>query len=117
MTAGSHSVAPQVRPADREDRVARRFKLMAVGAFVLLTASVRLYFIHCYAIDLPYSDQWDSEAWTWLRPFHTGSVNWDILFAPHNEHRIVLVRILSLLLFAGNNDQWDNLVSCCFDAL
>lgn len=90
----------------------------ALGVIVfLLIACWRLVLVHEFAIDLPYSDQWDSEAWTWFRPFQLHGINWPILFAPHNEHRIALYRLVSLVLFVGNDHQWDNLVSCTFNAI
>jgi hypothetical protein len=86
-----------------------------VALFFALVLTLRLFLVHLYGVDLPYSDQWDSEGWNWLKPYQEGGIAWNILFLPHNEHRIVLVRLLSLALFALNNDQWDNLVSATFD--
>lgn len=100
-----------------EHLLIRRGGLCAIVLFFLLVTSIRLFFLHLYGSDLAYSDQWDSEGWNWLKPYQEGSVNWSVLFLPHNEHRIVFVRLLSLALFALNNGQWDNFVSATFDVL
>ena len=93
-------------------------RLAQVAAFFALVTSLRLLFVHLYGVDLPYSDQWDSEGWNWLKPYQEGSgINWHVLFLPHNEHRIVFVRLLSLALFLLNSHQWDNLISATLDVL
>jgi len=84
---------------------------LATVLFFLLVASLRLSLIYFFGFDSPYSDQWDAEGWTWLRPYQEGHIDWRTLFAPHNEHRIAWARLVSLALFALNNEQWDNLVS------
>lgn len=90
-------------------------RLVTTALFFLLVTSLRLCLLYVYGFDSPYSDQWDAEGWTWLRPFHGGSIDWSVLFQAHNEHRIALMRLMSLPLFALNNDQWDNLVSATFN--
>ena len=94
-----------------------RQKLLATTFFFLVVASLRLFLIHMFAFDSPYSDQWDAEGWSWLRMFQNGQLEWSHVFEPHNEHRIVMVRAVSLGLFVLNNGQWDNLVSATFSTL
>src|SRR6185369_9171275 len=56
-------------------------RLAQVAAFFALVTSLRLLFVHLYGVDLPYSDQWDSEGWNWLKPYQEGSgINWHVLF-------------------------------------
>jgi len=50
----------------------------------LLVASWRLFLVYVYGQDSPYSDQWDAEGWTLLRPLHAGRIDWSIVFSPHN---------------------------------
>ncbi|HEX6833968.1 MAG TPA: hypothetical protein VF132_10590 [Rudaea sp.] len=88
---------------------------LVLSGLMILTA--RLLAARLFASDLPYWDQWDSEGWLLLKPFHEHGIPWDILFSAHNEHRIVLSRLITMTLFALNNDQWDNLVSLAANAL
>src|SRR6478736_245918 len=92
-------------------------KLLATAFFFLVVASLRMYLLHLFAVDSPYSDQWDAEGWSLLRLFQNGQLGWGQLFEAHNEHRIVMVRMVSLGLFLLNNGQWDNLVSAIFSTL
>ena len=94
-----------------------RQKLGATAFFFLAVVSLRLFMIHLFAVDSPYSDQWDAEGWNLLRMFQNGQLEWGKLFEAHNEHRIVMVRLVSLGLFLLNNGQWDNLVSATFSTL
>lgn len=57
---------------------------------------------------VPLSDQWDGEGLGLFRPWLDGTLGWSDLFAPHNEHRIVLTRLADLALFAagGNWNPW-----------
>lgn len=86
-----------------------------VTLFFAIVASSRLFFVHLYGSDVPYSDQWDSDGWNWLKDYQDGRLDWGVLFLPHNEHRIALVRLIMLGLFAANDHQWDNLVESVFD--
>jgi hypothetical protein len=83
--------------------------------FFFVVVSVRLGILHWFGVDSPYSDQW-GEVWSWLRPFSDGHTDWSMLIAPHNEHRIMWVRLVALALFILNNRQWDNLVAAGLDA-
>ena len=90
-------------------------------AFVLLVfaaiALSHLVLLHLFASDLPRWDQWDGEAQVVLRPFELHELTLKLLFAPHNEHHIVITKLATLGLYALNNHQWDNLVSVVFNAL
>jgi hypothetical protein len=83
----------------------------------LTIAASRLACLAFFGSDLPYSDQWDSEGWNWLRPFQNGTLDWNTLWLPHNEHRIAFVRLETLALFLLNDRQWDNLVAATANAL
>ncbi len=80
---------------------------------LLLIASIlilpRIYYVEHFASPLPFWDQWDSEWLGLLKPWMNGNWEAKLLLAPHNEHRIVPTRILTLLIFnmAG---EWNNLV-------
>lgn len=79
------------------------------GAFIAvfgLVAGARLWVIDRSGSQVPILDQWDAEGAFLLKPFVEGSLRLTDLFAPHNEHRLVLTRLWSLLLFVLNG-QWD----------
>lgn len=75
------------------------------GGFFLLWAA-HLYWIHHYATNIPFWDQWGAEGARLLRPYFSGELSWSALFAPHNEHRIFTHRVLTLGLVELNG-QWD----------
>jgi hypothetical protein len=109
------AAAATANPAPVRPRLVDRLGVTAL--VFLLVLATRLYLIHRFATDLPYSDQWDSEIWDGLRPFANGAIDWPTLFAAHNEHRIALVRLVALPQFALNEHQWDNLVQVTCNAL
>ena len=59
----------------------------------------KLWLIAAYGSSTPFWDQWD-EAAKLFRPYVTGDLKLADLFAAHNEHRIVLTRLLHLAQFA-----------------
>lgn len=76
------------------------------GALFALVVGCRLLLIDHYASDVPILDQWDAEGAFLLKPFVEGSLHLGDLFAAHNEHRIVLTRLWTLLWY-WLNGQWD----------
>jgi hypothetical protein len=50
------------------------------------------------------------------RPWLSGELKW-ILFAAHNEHRIFVSRMLSLILFWIGGDHWNPLLQMRVNAL
>jgi hypothetical protein len=92
-------------------------RVLSLVLFFLLVASARLFCLHLYGGDIPYSDQWDSEGWNWLKAYQEGKLDWNVLFLPHNEHRVAFVRLWVLALFSLNDHQWDNLVETSASAL
>ena len=76
-------------------------------ALCLIMIGSRYWLIDHYGSDLSYWDQWDAEWNTLFRPYLSGTLSVNDLLAPHNEHRVLLSRLLSLgLLFI--NGQWDS---------
>lgn len=86
---------------------------LVVFALVLAT---RLYYVEHFAVSLPFWDQWDSEGDFLIHPYVEGSLAFETLWAPHNEHRILPTRLTSLLLFEATG-EWNNLNSARFNAL
>ncbi|MFL6538960.1 MAG: hypothetical protein ACJ8JD_12360, partial [Chthoniobacterales bacterium] len=87
--------------------------LIAVFAIVL---GARLWLIDRTGSEVPILDQWDAEGAFLLKPFVQGSLRLADLFAPHNEHRLVLTRLWSLLLFVLNG-QWDPFLEIVVNAV
>ncbi len=65
---------------------------------------------------LPFFDQWHGEGKNLLLPYLEGRLGWQDLVAPHNQHRILLTRLLVLGLFSING-QWDAQVEMIAAAL
>ena len=76
----------------------------------------RLWLISVFGTALPFLDQWDGEAAALFKPWLNGTFHWSDLFLPHNEHRIVLSRLLALGLLQLNG-QWDSLLEMAANAL
>jgi hypothetical protein len=74
---------------DVASRRAAWFVWLCWGGLTLLTGGLVLWF----GITIPFWDEWDA-----LVPFITAErpVNWQTLWAPHNEHRIVIPRLILL---------------------
>jgi hypothetical protein len=80
----------------------RWFAAVALIALALPPAAV-LHLIASRAVNVPYSDEWSLVLF--VLKAHAGTVSWSDLWAQHNEHRIVSLRLISLLLlpFTGFN--------------
>lgn len=82
------------------------FGLMFGIAFVALLA--RLLYVQFFTAPMPYWDQWDGEGASALRPWLDGTLQWHMLLAPHNEHRILPTRLVTLATYCLTG-QWNNL--------
>ncbi|WP_162951447.1 hypothetical protein [Mycobacterium paragordonae] len=68
--------------------------LLAIACTVF---GAKLIFISVLGSPMPLIDQWDAEAANLYAPYLHGSLSFGDLFAPHNEHRLFLTRLLTLL--------------------
>lgn len=75
---------------------------LAVFTAVLLA---RLWLVLSAGGPVPYWDEW-AQARDLFLPWLDGTLGWHDLFAPHNEHRPVLTRLLALGLFVLNDHVW-----------
>ena len=82
-------------------------RLFHWAALAFLIGGARLWTISVYGSPLPILDQWDVEGGTVLRDWFNGRLTLASFFEPHNEHRPVCTKILSLLLVLLNG-QWDS---------
>lgn len=83
----------------------RKFATALIALFVVVFGA-RLWLIDVVSSPVPFWDQWDAEGGKIFKPFLLGNLSWSQFFAPHNEHRIVLTRFLTLGLFRLNG-MWD----------
>lgn len=98
------------------DAAVRRVRRALLASVVLVVAGARLWMIGGYGSDLPFWDQWDAEAERLFLPYFSGSLRVQDWFAPHNEHRIPLTRLLSFALMRLDG-QWDARVQMAVNAL
>ena len=84
-------------------------KWLRLGGLFLSVVGARLWLISKYGNSVPFWDQWDAEAAGLIQPILHRSFHWEVLFASHNEHRILCTRVIALLLFYMNR-QWDPLL-------
>ncbi|MDP9097541.1 MAG: hypothetical protein M3N48_00910 [Verrucomicrobiota bacterium] len=93
-------------------RAARWMQWLALIAFII---GARLWLISGYGSALPILDQWEAEAGSLFKPWLENTLRCSDLFASHNEHRIVLTRLLALGLLQANG-QWDALLEITVNA-
>lgn len=95
----------------RRDRSA----LVLIAAVACTVLGAKLITISAVGSSMPIMDQWDAEAARLYSPYLTGTLSFADLFAPHNEHRIFLQRVLALVHFelAG---EWNPRLEMVFQA-
>jgi len=100
-------------------RFARLFRLIPLAAGILLAVfllGMRWDYIGRFASDLPVWDQWDAEGLHLLAPWKEHRPLWPEIFQAHNEHRVVLTKLVNLALTAANG-CWDQRVESVFNSL
>lgn len=90
--------------------------LLAAAGVFLIVLGARLWLVQAFGSDLPFWDQWGAEATRLYIPYFRETLSLGDLFAPHNEHRILLTRIFSLGLLLLNG-TWDPLLQMALNAL
>jgi hypothetical protein len=79
--------------------------LLGAGAFAIVCGA-SLFTVDRWAFSHPFWDAWH-DGQELLKPFVQGRLRFLDLFAPHNEHRIALTRLWSLVFFRLDG-LWDN---------
>ncbi|MBE9462221.1 hypothetical protein ACFP1I_13360 [Dyadobacter subterraneus] len=74
----------------------------------ILIILARWYYVEKFAVALPFLDQWDAEWIGLLKPWTEGKLVFSDLWNSHNEHRIFLTRLMTLLGFELTG-AWSNL--------
>ncbi len=88
------------------------FTCFALGIIIL---GIRLQIIHTYGGATPYWDDWGLGSFLYNHMV-SGSSMFDLL-RPANEHRMFFSRMLNIVLFRLNENQWDPLVSMAVNAV
>src|SRR4051794_35333507 len=82
-------------PAENPSRHTGKFAVLSAIACTVFGA--KLILIAELGSPMPLMDQWNGEAANLYMPYLHGTLSFGDLFTPHNEHRIVLTRLLTLL--------------------
>jgi hypothetical protein len=86
------------------------FAILALSVF-LFVLGARWAAVDRAGSELPELDQWDAEGLYLLLPWFTDQPLLPALFAAHNEHYVVLTKLLALGLTLANG-QWDQRLEC-----
>jgi type IV secretory pathway VirB2 component (pilin) len=86
-------------------------------AFAAIVIGTRFLIVAVYGNAIPYLDQWDAELDQLFRPWVEGTLHWQDLLAPHNEHRVFTGRVLALLLFLLNGRVLDSMLEMAANAV
>jgi hypothetical protein len=95
--------------------MSRLSRCLLLAGFILLIFGGKLWLISFAGSDLPVFDQWDAEGNQTFRPWLEHSLDFTRLARPHNEHRIVTVKLYALGLLALNG-EWDAFVETTCNA-
>ncbi len=106
-----------MKPSPSASRFPLTTALTAARAVALfgVVLGAKLIYVGIAGSDLPNWDQWDAEALNLFQPWFEGRFHWLDIFRPHNEHRIALTKLLSLVQ-VGLNGQWDARFQCVCNA-
>jgi len=90
-------------------------RLLLPGCLFLLVLGMRWGIAERFGMALPDWDQWDAEGLHLLAPWYQGRFSWAELALPHNEHRVIVTKLVNLGLTAANG-QWDQRVEVAFNS-
>lgn len=83
-----------------------RARLLVFGGVFLVVAGARLAWLKDYSSPLPFWDEWEADALYLLIPLQGQFLDWNALFIPQAEHRIVVTRLITLVGTIVNG-EWD----------
>lgn len=86
-----------------------------LAGMALTILGAKLLLIAAFASPTPFWDQWDAEAAYLYKPHVEHTLTIKALLSPHNEHRILWSRLLSLLLLELNG-RWDPILQMVVNA-
>ena len=85
-------------------------------ACALVVIGAKCWMIARYGSPTPFWDQWDAEGAILYPKYFDGTLSFSDLIAPHNEHRILVTRLWSLLLLALEG-YWDSVLQMLANTL
>jgi hypothetical protein len=85
-------------------------------ACALVVIGAKCWMISHYASPTPYWDQWDAEGAFLYPKYFDGTLSFSDLIAPHNEHRVLVSRLWSLLLLELGG-YWDPMLQMVANTL
>ena len=88
---------------------------LAACLFLIVLGS-RWALVDRFGSDLPMWDQWDAEGTQLLAPWLEHRLAPGDFLRPHNEHRIVITRLVNFGLTVANG-QWDQRLECAVNAV
>jgi hypothetical protein len=77
----------------------------AIGTFLVIFAA-KLALIGRYGSAVPFWDEWDAEGANLFAPFLDGRLTLSDLMAAHNEHRVLVTRLLAMAILEVGG-RWD----------
>lgn len=90
-------VIPRLRSSsDGRASTSRRVLDVVAGAVFLATVVAAFWFIHRFAVNMVYYDQWTDV--NIIRLAHSGTLSFSALWAQHNENRVLFPNFVVLLL-------------------
>lgn len=97
-----------MKTTDTQQPVSGWVFLWLVAAYLIICFS-RFMFLFSAVGSVPFWDQWGAEGGI-LSAYMHGGLSLEGLLGAHNEHRILWTRLLNLVIFRLNGNQWDNAV-------
>jgi hypothetical protein len=114
LPVSSHDEAREDRyPEERSDA---RTRWLVITASLLVVLGAKIWLIAVYGSATPFWDQWDAEAAALYPRYLAGTLHFPDLLASHNEHRILLTRLVALAVFVGSG-RWDPILQMMINAL
>jgi hypothetical protein len=96
--------------------ISKPTRWLVIAASLLIILGAKISSISVYGSATPFWDQWDAEAIGIYRPYVTGTLRFTDLVVPHNEHRILLPKLVALGLFVASG-RWDPLLQMICNAM
>jgi len=87
---------------------------LPVAFCALVVLGSRLYWIRTFGSSVPFWDEWESDVAV-RYALDQGALRWPDLFRAHNEHRVLLTRLVALALHLAGG-QWDGRVEMALNA-
>jgi hypothetical protein len=111
---GLPNLAPRSQSADVPP-LSRVIRISLLACLFAIVVGARWGVLNRFGTDLPQWDQWDAEGLHLLAPWFQHRFTLGELFLAHNEHRVVLTKLVNLGLTLANG-QWDQRLEAVVNA-